>query len=75
MQHFNPMKSKWVVAAPMRRVGLLQQSIPFGVAILYTLIQNDLRFVALKARKTSSFDTIFILNKTQRKHIVVFNFI
>ena len=34
-----------------------------------------LAFVALKARKTSSLHTIIILNKTQRKHIVLFNFI
>ena len=40
--------------------GLLQQSIPFGVAILYTLVQKNLQFVALKARKTSSLHTILI---------------
>ena len=36
---------------------------------------NFLTFAALKARKTLSLHTIIILNKTQRKHIVVFNFI
>ena len=51
MQHFNSIQSKWVVAAPMRRVRLLQQSIQFGVAVLYTLVQNGLQFVALKQGK------------------------
>ena len=59
MQHFNPIQSKWVVPSPMRRVSLLQQSIPFGVAILYTL-EKILQFVALKARKTLSLHTIFL---------------
>ena len=58
MQHFNPIQSKWVVAAPIRRVRLLQQSIPFGIAILYILVQKLVQFVALKARKTSSLHTI-----------------
>ena len=61
MQHLNPIQSKWVVATPMRRVRLLQQSIPFGVAVLYTLVQKHLTFVALKARKTSSLHTILFL--------------
>ena len=58
MQHFNPIQSKWVVATPTRTVLLLQQSIPSGVAVLYTLVQKYLQFVALKARKTSSLHTI-----------------
>ena len=33
------------------------------------------QFVALKARKTSSLHTIILKEQTQRKHIVVFNFI
>ena len=70
MQHFIPIQSKLVAAAPMRRVRLLQQSIPFGIAVLYTLVPKVLQFVALKARKTSSLHTIL-----KRKHIVVFNFI
>ena len=58
MQHFNPIQSKWVVAIQIESVRLLQQSIPFGVAVLYILVQNCLQFVALKARKTSSLHTI-----------------
>ena len=73
MHHFNPIQSKWVVAAPMRRVCLLQQSIPFGIAVLYTLVQNNLQFVALKARKTSSLHTIIKKHK-QTKQLVVLIF-
>ena len=58
MQHFNPIQSKWVVAIQIASVQLLQQSIPFGIAVLYTLVQKHLTFVALKARKTSSLHTI-----------------
>ena len=39
----------------MRRVWLLQQSIPFGIAILYTLVQNILQFVALKSKENIIF--------------------
>ena len=31
---------------------------PFGLAVLYALVQKQLQFVALKARKTSSLHTI-----------------
>ena len=75
MHHFNPIQSKWVVAAPMRRVCLLQQSILFGIAVLYTLVQNNLQFVALKARKTSSLHTILFKKKhKQTKQLVVLIF-
>ena len=51
---------------------MLQQSIPFGVSVLYTLVQKHLTFVALKAKKTSSLHTIFILEKPkQTKQLVV----
>ena len=75
MQHFNPIQSKWVVAAPMRRVSLLQQSIPFGVAVLYTLVQKILTFVALKAKENIIFAYNFILEKPkQTKQLVVLIF-
>ena len=54
---------------------MLQQSIPFGVAILYTLVQNNLQFVALKARKTSSLHTIILEQLTQTKHLIALIFI
>ena len=70
MQHFNPIQSKWVVATQIRRVSLLQQSIPFGIAILYIMVQNFKFSLALKARKSSSLHTIFILkqNTNQASH-------
>ena len=40
IQQFNPIQSKWVDAMQMRSVGLLQQSIPFLIAILYIMVQN-----------------------------------
>ena len=48
----------------------LQQSIPFGIAILYIMVQNlsfYSKFVALKARRASSLHTIILTNKTQTK--------
>ena len=75
MQHFNPIQSKWVVAAPIRRVWLLQQSIPFGVADLYTLVQNHLTFVALKSKENIIFAHNYILeqNTNQASHCFEFN--
>ena len=60
MQHFNPIQSKWVVAAPMRRVRLLQQSIPFGVAVLYTLVQKQFNICSLKSKEIIIFAHNFI---------------
>ena len=74
MQHFNPIQTKWVVAAGMRRVRLLKQSIPFGVAVLYTLAQIFLQFIALKARKKSSLHTIMLEKQTQTKHLIALIF-
>ena len=54
---------------------MLQQSIPFCVAVLYTLVENVLQFVALKARKTSSLHTIILEKQTQTKHLIAFIFI
>ena len=42
----------------IRRVWLVQQSIPFAVAILYIMVQNFMFSLALNARKTSSLHTI-----------------
>ena len=70
MQHFNPIQLKWVVATPIRKVLLLQQSILFGVAILYIMVQNFKFSLALKVRKTSSLHTILFESKTQTKHLI-----
>ena len=65
MQQFNPIQSKWVVALQMRSVGMLEQSIPFLVAVLYIMVQNfKFSFIicSLKATKTSSLHTFFLTN-------------
>ena len=54
---------------------MLHQSIPFVVAVLYTLVQIFLTFVALRARKTSSLHTIILKNKTQTKHLIALIYI
>ena len=48
---------------------------PFGRAVLYTLVQIFLQFVALKARKTSSSHTMILEKQTQTKHLIALNFI
>ena len=63
MQHFNLIQSKWVVAIQIANVQLLQQSIPFGIAI------------ALKASKTSSLYTIILEKQMQTKHLIALIFI
>ena len=74
MQHFNPIQSKWVVAIQIASVRLFQQSIPFGVAILYIMVQNFKFSLALKARKSSSLHTNLFKNKTQTKHLIALIF-
>ena len=54
---FQSIQSKWVVATPIRTVLLLQQSIPFGIAVLYIMVQKVKFSLALKA-KTSSLHII-----------------
>ena len=70
MQHFNPIQSKWVVATPIRTVRLLQQSVPFGVAILYIMVQNFRFSLALKSKENIIFAHNFILeqNTNQASH-------
>ena len=48
---------------------------PILVAMLYTLVQIFLTFVALKARKTSSLHTIISEKQTQTKHLIALIFI
>ena len=62
MEQFNPIQSKWVVEMQMRSVGLLQQSIPFLVAVLYIMVQIfKFSFIicSLKVMKTSSLHKYF----------------
>ena len=70
MQHFNPILSKWVAATQIRSVLLLQQSIPFGVAILYIMVQNFKFSLALKARKSSSLHTIYFKTKHKPSNLL-----
>ena len=78
MQHFNPIQSKWVVAALMRTVRLLQQSIPFCVKLVYILVHvtrfSFINFVVLNAEKSSSLHTIILEKPKQTKQLVVLIF-
>ena len=62
--HFNPIH----VATKRELVGLLQQSIPFRVDLVYILVHFSkfslINFVVLSAEKSSSFHTI-LFKKTQ----------
>ena len=61
--HFNPIH----VATKRELIGLLQQSIPFHVDLVYILVHFSkfslINFVVLSAEKSSSLHTIFL--KTQ----------
>ena len=77
MQQFNPIQSKWVVAIQMRSVGLLQQSIPFLVAILYIMVQNFMfSFImfSLKSKENIIFAHNFILIHSINQAIHCFDF-
>ena len=62
IQQYNPIHSKWVVAMQMRSVELLQQSIPFLVAVLYIMVQS-LKFsfiiCSLKSKEIIIFAQLF----------------
>ena len=59
-------------------VGLLQQSIPFHVDLVYIMVHfskfSFIKFVALSTEKSSSLLTIILKEQKQSKHIVVFIF-
>ena len=82
-QKIFPSRNQFVncnISIPSKQNGLLQYNNQefdcynnkhaFGVAVLYTLVEIFLTFVALKARKTSSLHTIILRNKTQTKHLI-----
>ena len=62
-------------------VGLMQQSIPFCVDLVYILGVvhfpkfSLIKFVALNAEKSSSLHTIILEKQTQTKHLIVLVFI
>ena len=69
--HFNPIH----VATTRELIGLLQQSIPFCVDLLYILVHfpkfSLINFVALNAEKSSSLHTIILEKQKQTKHLIV----
>ena len=67
---FNPIQSKMAVTSQMRSVGLLQQSIPFLVAILYIMVHFSMfsliNFIAVSTEKSSSLHTIILKQNTNK---------
>ena len=74
IKQFNPIQSKMVVTSQMRSVGLLQQSIPFLVAILYIMVHFSMfsliNFVAVSTEKSSSLPTIILKTKHKQSNIL-----
>ena len=71
--HFNPIH----VATKRELIGLLQQSIPFCVDLVYILVHfpkfSLINFVALNTEKSSSLHTIILEKQKQKqtKHLIV----
>ena len=68
--HFNPIH----VATKRELVGLLQQSIPFCVDLVYILVHfpkfSLINVLALNAEKSSSLHTIILEKHKQTKHLI-----
>ena len=73
--HFNPIH----VATKRELIGLLQQSIPFHVDLVYILVHfpkfSLIKFVALNTEKSSSLHTLILEKQIQTKHLIVLIFI
>ena len=73
--YFNPIH----VATKRELVGLLQQSIPFQVDLVYILVHfpkfSLINFVALNTEKSSFLHTIILEKQTQTKHLIILIFI
>ena len=73
--YFNPIH----VATKRELIGLLQQSIPFHVDLVYILVHfpkfSLINFVALNAEKSSSLHTIILEKHQQTKHLIILIFI
>ena len=67
------------VATKRELIGLLQQSIPFCVDLVYILVHfpkfSLINFVALNTEKSSSLHTIILEKRTQTKHPIILIFI
>ena len=72
--HFNPIH----VATKRELIGLLQQSIPFHVDLVYILVHFSkfslINFVVLSAEKSSSLRTIYFKKHKQTKHLIILIF-
>ena len=72
--HFNPI----LVATKRELVGLLQQSIPFHVDLVYILVHwskfSLINFVVLSVEKSSSLHTIYFKKHKQTKHLIILIF-
>ena len=72
--HFNPIH----VATKRELVGLLQQSIPFRVDLVYILVHfpkfSLINFVALNTEISSSLHTTILEKHKQTKHLIILNF-
>ena len=72
--HFNPIH----VATKRELVGLLQQSIPFHVDLVYILVHFSkfslINFVVLSTEKSSSLHTIYFKKHKQTKHLIILIF-
>ena len=73
--HFNPIH----VVTKRELIGLLQQSIPFHIDLVYILVHfpkfSLINFVALNAEKSSSLHTTILEKQKQTKHFIVLIFI
>ena len=73
--HFNPSN----VATKRELIGLLQQSIPLCVDLVYILVHfpkfSLINFVALSTEKSSSLHTYILEKHKQTKHLIILIFI
>ena len=73
--HFNPIH----VATKRELIGLLQQSIPFCIELVYILVHfpkfSLINFVAQNAEKSSSLCTIILEKHKQTKHLIILIFV
>ena len=73
--YFNPIH----VATKRELIGLLQQSIPFCVDLVYILVHfpkfSVINFVALNTEKSSSLHTIILEKHKQTKHLIILIYI
>ena len=73
--HCNPIH----VATKRELIGLLQQSLPFHVDLVYILVHfpkfSLINFVALNAEKSSSLHRLILEKHKQTKHLIILIYI